>query len=87
MLLGPQVFLHLGIALVFLQLACRLKLVTRSLMRLVRLHRLAQGSLLAGELGHLGMIRGYLWPPHLRFDLAMAPRHPIQTVDQFRFSA
>src|ERR1700674_4593000 len=81
MLLGLQVLLHLGVALVLLELARGLELVARPMVRLVRLHRLAQRSLLTGELGHLGVVGGDLGLAHLRFYLAMAPRHPVKTID------
>jgi len=49
MLLGPQVLLHLGVALVLLELARGFELVARALVGLVGLNRLAQRVLLAAR--------------------------------------
>src|SRR6267142_339450 len=82
MLLGAQVLLHLGVALVLLKLARRFELVASALVSLIGLHRLAQRVLLAGKLRHPSVVSGDLGSRHLGLDLVVAANDPFESVDQ-----
>src|ERR1700674_1211374 len=82
MLLRTQVFLHFRIAFVLLQLPRGLELLARLAVLVVGLHRVAKGSLLARELGQLRVVGGDIRPAHLGFDLPVATRDSVETVDQ-----
>src|SRR6266446_964068 len=81
MLLRAHVLLHLGILLVAQHLARRVHVLAGFAVGLVSLDDLAQSPLLTSQLRQLLVVGCNLGPAHLAFDLSIAPRNRLKTVD------
>ena len=79
-LLGAQVFLHLLVLLVTQQLSRRFHLVTSPSVLVVCGHNLPDGSLLAGELGHLVVVGCDVRTGHLCLDVVISLRGRLQPI-------